>query len=137
MTDTRPADCRFRLKDEGKPYPRSSCPACGRTVTTGLGNKCGVYQPTTAEGEGPPPMPKKGYSLASSGLAELMFVNVDAKPKVSVLHVSLASVPAIMAWYGAYYAGDRYTVKVNSKVVEKDQNGEFVGTLPLHEGSGE
>jgi hypothetical protein len=56
---------------------------------------------------------------------------------VSVLHVSLASVPAIMAWYGAYYAGDRYTVKVNSKVVEKDQNGEFVGTLPLHEGSGE
>jgi hypothetical protein len=39
-TETRPAACRFRLMDEGQPYPRSSCTACGRTVTTGLGNQC-------------------------------------------------------------------------------------------------
>ena len=37
--DIRPANCRFRLQDEGKPYPRSGCSACGATVTT-LGNKC-------------------------------------------------------------------------------------------------
>ncbi len=38
--DTRPASCRFRLQYEGKPYPRSSCTACGKTVMTGLGNHC-------------------------------------------------------------------------------------------------
>jgi hypothetical protein len=38
--DARPADCRFRLADEGKAYPRSSCTACGRSVTTGLGTSC-------------------------------------------------------------------------------------------------
>jgi hypothetical protein len=37
--DARPADCRFRLKDEGKPYPRSGCRACGANLTT-LGNYC-------------------------------------------------------------------------------------------------
>ena len=39
-TDPRPANCRFRLKDEGKPYGRSSCSACGKSVFTGLGNSC-------------------------------------------------------------------------------------------------
>ena len=36
QTDTRPANCRFRLQDENKPYPRSGCPACGRNISTGL-----------------------------------------------------------------------------------------------------
>jgi len=40
MSDARPVDCRFRLQDEGKPYPRSSCSGCGRTITTGLGKSC-------------------------------------------------------------------------------------------------
>lgn len=40
MIDERPANGRFRLQDEGKAYPRSSCQACGRTVITGLGNSC-------------------------------------------------------------------------------------------------
>lgn len=38
--DTRPANCRHRLQDEGKAYPRSSCTHCGKTVTTGLGKSC-------------------------------------------------------------------------------------------------
>lgn len=38
--DERPANCRFRLQEERKAYPRSSCPACGRTITTGLGMRC-------------------------------------------------------------------------------------------------
>lgn len=28
VKDTRPANCRFRLKDEGKPYPRTGCKGC-------------------------------------------------------------------------------------------------------------
>lgn len=54
--DKRPRGCRFRLQDEGKPYPRSSCVACGRGIRT-LGRKCqeapdddaniGTYDKTT------------------------------------------------------------------------------------------
>jgi len=62
-------------------------------------------------------------------LHELMFVNSDATPKVSAVHVSLASVPAIMAWYGGYYAGDRYTVSLDGKRIEKDRNGEMLGHI--------
>lgn len=40
--DSRPAQCRFRLQDEGKGYPRSACAACGKTITTGLGTHCTV-----------------------------------------------------------------------------------------------
>lgn len=40
MSEQRPRNCRFRLQDEGKPYPRSSCQECGRTITTGLGTSC-------------------------------------------------------------------------------------------------
>lgn len=29
VKDTRPANCRNRLRDEGKPYPKSSCYHCG------------------------------------------------------------------------------------------------------------
>ena len=38
MTDTRPLNCRFRLQDEGKAYPRSGCQACG--LNLGVGNIC-------------------------------------------------------------------------------------------------
>lgn len=38
MTDTRPASCRERLREEGKAYPKSSCTACGANIATGL--KC-------------------------------------------------------------------------------------------------
>ena len=40
MTDPRPKNCRFRRRDEGKPYPRSSCSSCGATIATGLGGEC-------------------------------------------------------------------------------------------------
>lgn len=38
MTDTRPASCRERLREEGKAYPKSGCTACGANIATGL--KC-------------------------------------------------------------------------------------------------
>jgi phosphoribosyl-ATP pyrophosphohydrolase len=40
MNDPRPENCRFRLQANGKTYPRSSCTACGKTITTGLGREC-------------------------------------------------------------------------------------------------
>lgn len=47
MADARPANCRFRLQEEGKAYPRSSCTACGRSILTGLGNSCGAVSNTS------------------------------------------------------------------------------------------
>lgn len=38
--DSRPTNCTFRLQDEGKPYPKSGCHACGRNIMTGLGRQC-------------------------------------------------------------------------------------------------
>ena len=61
---------------------------------------------------------------------ELIFVNCDAKPKVQVIHCAKNSIPAIMQWYGAFYSGDRYSVKVDGAQVRKDANGELIGVLP-------
>lgn len=60
-----------------------------------------------------------------SKLAELKFVNSDARPKTTVLQVSTASIAPVMAWYGAYYAGDRYAVYADGEKMPKDQNGEL------------
>lgn len=57
---------------------------------------------------------------------ELLFVNKDAKPKKTLLLVDASSVAPIMAWYGAYFAGDRYKVTVDGSRVQMDQNGELV-----------
>jgi hypothetical protein len=39
-------------------------------------------------------------------------------------------VPNIMAWYGAYHSGDRYTVTWNARNVAMDNNGEPVNFEP-------
>lgn len=31
----------------------------------------------------------------------------------------------IAVWYGSHYAGDDYTIRIDGKVVKKDQNGEI------------
>ena len=59
--------------------------------------------------------------------AELMFFNYDATPREVKFNISPDGIDVVMAWYGSYYAGDRYNVVVNGKRVEKDQNGERVG----------
>jgi hypothetical protein len=63
-------------------------------------------------------------------MRELKFINSDATPKETVLHVDTASIEPIMAWYGAYFARDRYRVLVDGVKVEKDQNGELEGDVP-------
>lgn len=57
---------------------------------------------------------------------ELKFVNSDAKPKVSTVFCTEDSVALIMVWYGAFHAGDRYSVRYGDAVVKKDHNGEPV-----------
>ena len=48
-TDTRPIDCRFRCQDEMRAYPRSSCHACKKTITTGLGRECSMVRDVAKE----------------------------------------------------------------------------------------
>ena len=57
---------------------------------------------------------------------ELEFINSDATPKAQKVRVDSMSIASVMAWYGAYYAGDRYRVLIDGEKVEKDQNGELV-----------
>ncbi len=59
-------------------------------------------------------------------MVELKFVNSDARPKETILQVSVSSIAPIMAWYGAYYAGDRYAVYADGEKMPKDQNGEML-----------
>lgn len=68
--------------------------------------------------------------VESDDMVELKFVNSDARPKITAVRCDAASVPPIMAWYGAYYAGDRYAVFADDQKVAKDQNGELATDLP-------
>lgn len=56
----------------------------------------------------------------------LTFVNSDARPKTVTIHCDDKSIADIMAWYGAYYAGDRYAVYADGEKLKKDHNGEWV-----------
>ena len=59
-------------------------------------------------------------------MIELRFVNSDATPKVATVRCDIASIAPIMAWYGAFYAGDRYAVYADDQKLSKDRNGELV-----------
>ena len=58
-------------------------------------------------------------------IVELKFANSDAKPKFETINIARKDVPKVMAWYGAYFARDRYRVTVDGEVVPKNQNGEM------------
>jgi len=62
-------------------------------------------------------------------VGKLVFMNADAKPKNKTVECSAKSVPDIMAWYGAFCAGDRYTVTFNGRNVPMDINGECLGSV--------
>lgn len=63
-------------------------------------------------------------------MIELKFVNSDARPKVTTVRCDTASIASIMAWYGAFFAGDRYAVYADDLKLPKDQNGELVSSSP-------
>lgn len=58
-------------------------------------------------------------------VVELKFFNYDATPNETKIYVQNESIKPILAWYGAYYAGDRYNVFKDGKRVEIDHNGEI------------
>lgn len=55
----------------------------------------------------------------------LKFVNQTAGDEVAIT-CDQASMRMIMAWYGAYYAGDDYKVYANGIELIIDQNGELI-----------
>jgi len=67
-------------------------------------------------------------------MIRLVFNNADAKPKTELIECSAASVPAVMTWYGAYHAGDRYTVTVNGRNVPMDHNGKLLAEIEGEKG---
>ena len=65
----------------------------------------------------------------SDDIGTLVFMNADATPKNTSVTCSVESVAPIMNWYGAYFAGDRYTVAFNGRNVPMGINGECMSTL--------
>ena len=62
-----------------------------------------------------------------SKIAKLVFHNRESVPLNIAVETTHDSVPSIMAWYGAYYAGDPYTVSYDGRNVPIDLNGEPIG----------
>ena len=57
-------------------------------------------------------------------IVKLVFTNADATPKTTTITLADDCVSNVMAWYGAYFAGDRYTVTKDGSNVPMDRNGE-------------
>jgi hypothetical protein len=57
-------------------------------------------------------------------MAKLIFHNRETRPLNIVIETDAESAPHIMAWYGAWASGDKYTVTFNGRNVPIDQNGE-------------
>jgi len=64
--------------------------------------------------------------MMSDGMGNLVFMNADAVPKNVSIRCASQNVAVIMDWYGAFYAGDRYTVAFNGRNVPMGINGESV-----------
>lgn len=62
-------------------------------------------------------------------LVTLTFSNPEAKPKKETIVCDALSVRRIMQWYGAFNAGDRYTVAIDGKRAKIDANGGLLGDL--------
>lgn len=62
-------------------------------------------------------------------MARLVFSNADAKPHNVSMDISFENINQVMAWYAAYFSGDRYTVTMDGRDVPMDQNGEILTAL--------
>ena len=63
-------------------------------------------------------------ATAGHTIVTLIFTNRDATPMVTKIWLSSDSVLSVLAWYGAFYAGDRYSVTLDGRKVPLDRNGE-------------
>jgi hypothetical protein len=65
-------------------------------------------------------------------IVTLRFTNIDAGsngvPDVVTMRIDRGSVPHVMDWYGAFYAGDDYDVRLNGRKLKMGINGEFVAS---------
>lgn len=75
VQETRPEGCRFRLQDEGKLYPKSSCAACGKTIMTGLGKECTSSAPAVR----PAPADLREVVAKAVAYAEQLATDLHAK----------------------------------------------------------
>ena len=73
----------------------------------------------------------------AKAIGTLVFMNADATPKNVSIQCTPESVPPIMAWYGAYFSGDRYTAAFNGRNILMDINGECLNTLAGLKGQGD
>lgn len=60
----------------------------------------------------------------SDRMVSLEFYNPDATLAITRLVVSRDSIGPILAWYGAYFAGDEYAVMIDGEEIKIDGNGE-------------
>jgi hypothetical protein len=63
-------------------------------------------------------------------IRQLVFINADALPPMALVRADTESVEQILAWYGAYYAGDNYVASLDGVELALDHNGDLVGELP-------
>lgn len=86
-------------------------------ITNWFGPRCADYEPGCHVCE----VWREFDGAAEVG--RLVFMNAVSKPKNVSVQVSPESVADVMSWYGAFSAGDRYTVEFNGKKVPMDQDG--------------
>lgn len=85
VEDTRPQMCRFRLQEEGKAYPRSSCQACHATLFN-LGKFCKWEQ--VVVGERPYDLVEKAQMLAQVNVEKTYKFNIDAVKELIIDYVA-------------------------------------------------
>ena len=67
--DPRPENCRFRLQEEKKPYPRSGCAGCHRSFVNGLGTSCHHGEPDRTPSPTPARTPPQLGSYPDAAIA--------------------------------------------------------------------
>lgn len=109
MTDTRHANCRQRLIDEGKPFGKSGCTACGMSVfTPGFGTKCNADGSMSL----PPQEKLKQLRLVSDGM-KVQLLTPDGRDLLPDLQVSKLTIE--------FDPAELNTLTIQTKFVQIDQ----------------
>ena len=82
--DTRPVNCRERSREEGRPYPRSSCPACGASISTGLKCRHALSAPT-------PPADVAGLARHTEAACKCEFGDMNVSATLRALSARVAA----------------------------------------------
>lgn len=63
--------------------------------------------------------------MSDKSLIRMVFKNRDATPKTVSIICQASNQHDIAAWYGSFFAGDNYDLKIDGKRVRLDQNGQI------------